>query len=184
MSVIRIASRYAKSLIDLANEKGKLDKVVEDIQYFQAVSKANGEFYRLLKSPIISTDKKKNVFNAIFAERFDDLTKAFLDIILRKGREFYLADIVNEFMQQYRELQNITQVKLTTATKLSEQAIQRIKSKLQEATAKNIEIQTATKPELIGGFVLEFDDKLYDSSIANQLERLRKTFSNNEIIKN
>ncbi len=37
MSSYRIASRYAKSLIDLASEQGKLDRVVEDMTFFAEV---------------------------------------------------------------------------------------------------------------------------------------------------
>jgi F-type H+-transporting ATPase subunit delta len=185
MSVIRIASRYAKSLIDLAKEKGNLDRAVEDIKYFQAVCKENGEFYRLLKSPIINGTKKASIFTAIFGERFDDMTKAFLDIVVRKGRESYLPEIADEFMEQYRQLNSITNVKLTTATKLSDGAVEGIKKKLaaSSATADNIEITTAINADLIGGFVIEFEDKLFDSSVAHQLEQLRKEFGKNEGIK-
>ncbi len=186
MSVIRIASRYAKSLIDLAQEQGKLDRIVEDIKYFQAVCKENGEFFRLLKSPIINGTKKANIFTAIFGERFDEMTKNFLDITVRKGRESNLPEIANEFMEQYRQLNKTTVVKLTTAAKLSEAAVEGIRKKLagSSATAANIEITTAVNPDLIGGFVIEFEDKLFDSSVAHQLEQLRKEFSKNENIRN
>lgn len=186
MSVIRIASRYAKSLIDLAQEKGNLERVLEDMQYFQAVSKENGEFYRLMKSPIIKGDKKGKIFKAIFSERFDPMSNAFLDIILRKGREFYLPEIADEFLEQYRKLNNITTVKLTTAVTLSGTAIASIKKKLEtsSATAANIEISTAVNPDLIGGFVIEFEDKLFDSSVAHKLDQLRKEFGKNDSIKN
>ncbi len=186
MSAIRIASRYAKSLIDLAQEKNALDRVVEDIKYFQAVTEENGEFYRLLKSPIISESKKGGIFNALFSDRFNELSNAFLDIILRKGRESYLPEIADEFMAQYRQLNSITNVKLTTAVPLSESAVAKIKTKLEAAssTNDNIEITTAVNPAIIGGFVLEFEDKLFDSSVVYQLEQLRKEFGNNENIKN
>jgi F-type H+-transporting ATPase subunit delta len=184
MSVIRIASRYAKSIIDLAQEKGKLDRVVEDIKYFQAVCKSNPDFYRLLKSPIVNGTKKANIFKAIFDSRFDEITKGFLDITVRKGRESYLPEIADEFMEQYRKLNSITTVKLTTAAKLSDTALAAIKKKLEasSATASNIEITTAINPDLIGGFVIEFEDKLFNSSIAYQLEQLRKEFSKNDKI--
>lgn len=186
MSVIRIASRYAKSLIDLAQEQGKLDRIVEDIKYFQAVCKENGEFFRLLKSPIINGTKKASIFTAIFGERFDEMTKNFLDITVRKGRESNLPEIANEFMEQYRQLNKTTIVKLTTAVKLSEAAVEGIRAKLagSSATAANIEITTAVNPDLIGGFVIEFEDKLFDSSVAHKLEQLRKEFAKNEGIRN
>ena len=58
MSAQRIASRYARSLIEVAQEKGKLERVLEDIKAFDALSKVR-DFYLLLKSPVIKADKKK-----------------------------------------------------------------------------------------------------------------------------
>ncbi|MCK6630716.1 MAG: F0F1 ATP synthase subunit delta, partial [Anaerolineae bacterium] len=52
MSVIRIATRYAKSLIDLAIEQGKLEEVFADINMLKAATK-NRDLYLLLKSPIV-----------------------------------------------------------------------------------------------------------------------------------
>jgi F-type H+-transporting ATPase subunit delta len=76
MSVIRIASRYAKSLIDLAVEQDKLERVLEDVKTFQkAVS--NREFYLLLKSPIINATKKQQIFKALFGDKFDENDQRF-----------------------------------------------------------------------------------------------------------
>jgi len=178
----RIASRYAKSLIDLAQEQGKLDRVLEDIKSFQSATK-NREFYNLLKSPIINSTKKSNIFKAIFGEQFDKLSSSFLDIVLKKGREQYLAEIADEFVNQYKEINSITTVTVTTAKPLSEAGLAKIKTKLEGSadTRNNIDIITKVNPDIIGGFILEFEDKLFDSSIAHQLAMLRKEFGKNEI---
>ena len=185
MSVIRIASRYAKSLIDLAKERGTLDRIVEDIEYFQAVCTENGEFYRLLKSPIISSSKKASIFKALFDDKFDQMSKGFLDIVVKKGRESYLPEIADEFMEQYRRMNNITVAKLTSAVKLSDDVLEKIKTKLaaSSATASKIELTTEIDPSLIGGFVIEFEDKLFDNSITHKLNKLQKEFGKNEGIR-
>ncbi len=180
----RIAARYAKSLIDLAQEQNKLDRVLEDIKTFQSATE-NREFYNLLKSPIINASKKGNIFKALFGERFDQLSSAFLDLVLRKGREQHLDEIADEFVNQYKELKSITTVTVTTAKPLSEAGLAKIRTKLESsaATNDNIEILTKVNPDIIGGFILEFEDKLFDSSIAHQLESLRKEFNKNEIVR-
>lgn len=184
MSVIRIATRYAKSLIDLAQEQNKLDRILEDIESFQEATN-NRDFYLLLKSPIINTDKKLEIFRILFDESFDELTMAFMDIILKKGREQQLPEIAAEFIAQYKEINHIQTVKLTTAQSLSEEVVERIKSKLEDSkvTDDHIEIVTAVDPELIGGFVLEFDNRLYDASVAHKLDQLKKDFSKNDFLK-
>ena len=185
MSVIRIASRYAKSLIDLAVEQDNLERIREDIGTFQEAVK-NRDLYLLLKSPIINAGKKQQVLDAIFGDRLDKTTNAFFRIILNKGRESVLPEIANAFVDQYKAIKHISTVKLTTATKLSDDTIERIKAQLTSsaATDSNIDLVTETNPDILGGFVIEFDDKLYDASVSHKLDQLRKEFSNNQYVKN
>jgi len=185
MSVIRIASRYAKSLIDLAVEQDKLERVLEDIKSFKKAVD-NRDFYLLLKSPIINATKKQQIFNELFEGSFDVMTSAFLKIILTKGREAYLPEIADEFINQYKEIKHISTVKLITAAPLGAETVSRIKQKLVASTATEAHVELITKvdPDILGGFVIEFDDKLYDSSVMHNLELLRKEFANNEYVKN
>lgn len=178
MSVARIASRYAKSLIDLANEQGKLERILEDIQSFQAVC-AVREFYLLLKSPIIHADKKRRIFAKLFESEFDELTMGFFNIILRKGREEFLPDMAGAFIDQYREIKQITMVSVTTATKLTDEQLSSVREAIARSgtTYPNIEITAKVDPEIVGGFIIEFDDKLYDASVSSQLAEIRRQFS-------
>lgn len=177
----RIASRYAKSLIDLAIEQGKLDKVVEDMTAFAAAAKIR-DFALLLKSPIVKGDKKAKVIQAIFGAKIDPLTTSFIDIILRKGREADLGEIAQECISQYREIKGISIVEITSAQSLSEETLQAIRQKLIQSkhTHNTVEFVTSVDPELIGGFIVSFDDKLYDASIRHQLDLLRKQFHTKE----
>lgn len=181
MSVTRIATRYAKSLLDLAQEQGKLERILEDIKAFQSATEQR-DFFLLLKSPIVNPTKKGTILKEIFGGKFDEMTMAFLNIVLRKGREGFLPDIVKEFQNQYKALKQISTVKLTTATPVTEASLEAIKKQLQGSsnTQVNIEIETAVNPDLIGGFVIEFDDKLYDASVAHKLNELKKGFSGNQ----
>jgi len=68
MSVQRIASRYAKSLIELANEQGQLEPVTEDMHSLKALME-NRDLYLLFKSPVVPTEKKKQIFNKLFKDQ-------------------------------------------------------------------------------------------------------------------
>lgn len=184
MSVARIATRYAKSLIDLSAERNQLDEVVKDITSFKKVVE-NRDFYLLLKSPIISIGKKSQIFKELFTGKFGELTSAFLEIILRKGREAYLPEIADSFMEQYKIRQKISSIKLTSAAPITEAEINEIKSKLvkSSATSDQIEIETLVDPSILGGFILEFDDKLYDASVKHKLESMKKEFESNSYVK-
>ena len=109
---------------------------------------------------------------------------AFFKIILYKNREEHLPEIADEFIRQYRQRKDISTITLTTATAVSDDTLASIKAKLVDSTAtgSNIEMQTKVDPEIMGGFVLEFEDKRYDASIAHKLEQLRKQFTKNEYV--
>jgi F-type H+-transporting ATPase subunit delta len=181
----RVSARYAKALIDLAVERNQLEKVYGDIQGFIEILK-NRDFANMLQSPIVKSDKKQSIFNAVFGETIDATTKAFFEIIIKKGREPELAGIATAFVEQYKAIKNIFSVTLTTATAVSDEMVATIKGKLEKsgAISGNIELQTKIDADIIGGFVLEYEDKLYDASVANQLHTLKKEFSKNAYIKN
>ena len=178
MSAQRIAARYAKSLVDLALDQDKLERVMEDVSHFQEATKVR-DLQLMLKSPIIHGSTKGRIFKALFAEHYDPLTMAFLDIIVRKGRESFLEDIAGAFVDQYRDIKQISAVKVTTAVPLDAARLEQIKEKIISSgvTYPNIDLETAVDPSIMGGFVLEFEDKLYDASVMRQLDELRKEFS-------
>ncbi len=182
MSVQRITSRYAKSLIDLAIDQNKLDRVFEDVKSFQAAAKVR-DFYVLLKSPVVHAAKKNDIIEKIFGSRFDILTLAFLRILVNKGREGYLPEIATEFIHQYKKLKHISTVKLVTATSVNDEVIGLIQAELEKspATDAKVEIAASVNPALIGGFTVEFEDKIYDASIASKLEKLRKDYASRNL---
>jgi len=181
MSSYRIASRYAKSLIDLAIEQGKLEKVLEDVTVFVNAVK-NKDLILLLKSPLVKPEKKGKIMDVLFKDKIDPLTHSFMQIIIRKGREAQLPEIAHEFINQYREIRGISIVDIVSAEPLSQETIESIRKKLidSQLAHDNIQFNTSVDKDLIGGFVISFEDKLYDASIKHQLEELKKQFSNKE----
>ena len=181
MSSYRIASRYAKSLIDLAIQQDKLESILGDVEAFAGICRQR-DMALLLKSPVIKPDKKGAVLKAIFHGKVDPLTYAFFEILLRKGREAYLPEIAEDFIRQYRDIKGITIVHITSAAPLPEATLEQIRRKLVDSklTHHEVRFETSVDPELIGGFVIAFEDKLYDASVRHQLDNLRKQFTGHE----
>ena len=179
----RLAARYAKSLIDLAIEKDQLEAVYNDMLFLQQAIRGSRELANLLKSPIISPDKKDKIMDAITAGKVSTITATFNKLLLNKGREAYLLEIVAAFIEQYKELKGIHTVKLTTAVPVTEDVKKAIMDKISaDKHLKNIELVTAIDESLIGGFVLEIGDELVDGSIAFDLKNIKKQFQNNDFI--
>lgn len=178
MSVQKIAGRYAKSLIDLAIDQNKMEKIKEDVATFRSATD-NRDFYLLMKSPIVNASKKQSIIKALFEGKIDPTTLAFLNIIISKGRESYLPEIADSFVDQYNQIQQLSKVKVTTAVPLDNDAMESIRKKIIASgyTSSNVEIESVIDPTIIGGFILEFGDRLYNDSVAYKLDELKKDFS-------
>ena len=178
-AVHRIAGRYAKSLIDLAQERGRLEEVTRDLQHFKS-SLANRDLQLLLASPIVNTTKKLAAMKALFGG-YDEITTAFLRIVTEKRREAALPAIADEYLERYRKQQGISKVRLTSATPYDPATVESIRAKLQAAglVTNRVEFEHRVDPELLGGFVVEVGDRLYDTSARAQLKNLRKAFTGN-----
>jgi F-type H+-transporting ATPase subunit delta len=180
----RLASRYAKSIIDLAVETGQLDVVFSDMQLLSEVCASNRDFVSFIKSPVINADKKEKIFHILFEGRISDLTDRFCKLLIKKGRERYLPEIADAGIRQFRGLRNIRRVKITTAAPMDEALRGDITRKIKsEIPDEHIELQTAVNEALIGGFVLETDNNLFDASVLRDLKDVKKQFMKNLYIR-
>jgi F-type H+-transporting ATPase subunit delta len=183
MSNARLAGRYAKSILNLATEKGQLEAVYADMKYIQAVCTASSEFVNLLRSPIIKADQKNSIIDAVTKDKVSALTNAFTVLLVKKGRESDLSEMATSFIEQYNALKGIHQVTLTTAVEVSDVLKKSIEDKVKaENKFATIELTTKSDEALIGGFVLEFDNNLLDASIARDLKDIKKQFLHNEFV--
>ena len=179
----RLAARYAKSLIGLATEQNQLEEVYRDMMLLQAVCKSNRDFVNLLRSPVVTPDKKESILQAATTGKVTELTAAFNRLLIKKGRESVLPEIVEAFIEQYKIQKHIHVVKLTTAIPVSEEVKQAIVDKVQSLTpSKTIELKTEVQEDIIGGFLLEVGDTLVDASISYDLNKIRSQFLNNDFI--
>ncbi len=179
----RLANRYAKSILDLSLEKGQLEKVYADMQWLKAVCTASRDFVNLLRSPIISKDKKQKIVSAVTKGHISELTAAFNALLISKNRESNLPEIIHAFISQYKEHMNIYTVHLTTAIPVSDAIKEQVIRQLQATTEmKHIELETEVNNGLIGGYVLQAGDKMIDNSIVHNLRSIARQFENNDFI--
>ena len=183
MSEFRVANRYAKSLIDLSKEQNSLDVVFNDMKTFLDVMSKSPELEKMFKSPLVHGDKKMSVMNLLFGKVFHKNTIAFFDIIIRKNREYHLKAIAKAFVEQYNLLNNVAIASVKTATAIDQQMLDEIKSFIEKQTGKKIEIKFQVDPDLIGGLVVQMDDKLFDASISGKLQKIKNDLLNSYISK-
>jgi len=177
MSIFTVASRYAKSLLDLAQEQGQLDAVKVDIEGVISVLRSNSELLAILKNPIIKGDKKRNILAAIFEKNINPIILSFFSILVNKGRAAILLDIAQEFVREYNEAKGIVNASVTSATALSEVNLAELQKIIADEIKAEVILNNIVDPSLIGGFVVRVSDRQIDASIAGKLNKLEKHFA-------
>jgi F-type H+-transporting ATPase subunit delta len=179
----RLAFRYAKSLLDLAIERNQLEPIYNDMLTLQRLIKSSKDLQIMLKSPVVTTERKIAVIDAVAKDSIGPVTASFMKLLVQKSREAELSEIITAFIRQYKDKKGIHTVKLTTATPVSEEVKNSIIAQVKKTSnLQQIELETVVNPNIIGGFVLQAGDKLVDASISYDLKQISKQFENNDFI--
>ncbi|WP_293788766.1 ATP synthase F1 subunit delta [uncultured Pedobacter sp.] len=178
MSEIKVAGRYAKSLLDLAIENNALQDAYNDMVLFEKVVDETPELEAILNNPIVPLDKKTGILNGIFADKVGKLTITFFKTVVNKGRSAILFATAKQFVQQYNQIKGIVTADVVSATVLSDQAKEQIVAIVKkELGANQVIVNEKVNEKLIGGFILKVGDKQFDASIASGLSKLKKEFA-------
>lgn len=170
----RVATRYAKSLIDLAQSQSVDGKVYEEMVAFGELASASADLRSLLSNPVVSAKDKLVVLNKVFADS-TDLTKRFVSMVVDRKRESELANVAKVYIQLYDESQGVVKVSVKSAIALDDKSLQDVKRYLKSLTKQDeLQIENTVDASVIGGMVIQFDDKLLDLSIAKELKEIRK----------
>ncbi|HEX5002134.1 MAG TPA: ATP synthase F1 subunit delta [Bacteroidia bacterium] len=183
MAEIKVARRYAKSLLSLGAEQGVTDALFNDIQLLLNTIKASRALAAMLKNPIIHSYKKDLVLKSLFGDRMNKVTLAFMGLITRKSREYYLEDIAIAFQNLYNASKGIHSAKVISAVQLDDQLRKRLNDIVINETGGTVQMNEVVDSNIIGGFILRWDDKQIDSSVTKKLSDLRKEFAGNVSVK-
>lgn len=173
----KTASRYAKALISLAQEGGKLEEVYSDIQTLSTTLTDSADLRSLVNNPVIKEEEKKKVFTALFGSQFNEASLNTIHLLIGNKRETLLEETANQFIALYKTSKNIVTAEVTSAMKLDEDQKSKVLSLLKHDG--EVEIVEKIDESLIGGFIVRVGDKQIDASISTKFKNLRKEISLN-----
>lgn len=174
MSEIRIASRYSKSLAHLATEANSLDAVYQDITTIRLALSESRELVSVLQSPIVNAEQKKNILSQVLKSQ-NPLTIQFALYLVDKKREMYLSGICDAFINHYHQLKGIAKAKVTSAFSLNAATIESVKKYLSSTFSKDeILVENVIDKSVIGGMVIQFEDRLLDMSVRKEIQEIKK----------
>lgn len=179
MNGSKVAYRYAKSLLEVAQEQNILDKVYNDMLLVSKTLDENKEFSDYITSPVVKTTDKIEVGNKIFADKIEQLSLNFLSMIGENGRENVFQKIVKRFVHLYDELKGIEIATVISAVELDEKLSSRIQKHVANISGKNVDLKYVIDESIIGGYILKIGDYQYDASVLHNVEKLHREFKEN-----
>lgn len=174
----RHSRRYARSIVDLATEQGKLDQTYEDAGVIIDAIDESRDLRSLLDSPIVKSDRKRQILKALFEGKVGDVFMKFIDLIVSKGREDDLRGICDEVQNLYRQKFGILNAQVTTAVELEDEMREKVRN-LVAQLGDRVELTEKVDPDILGGIVIRVGDRQIDASISRQLADLKREFSKN-----
>lgn len=113
----------------------------------------------------------------IFENKVNNLILSFFSLLILRGREMFIPNIVKVFLSKYNDYCNIKNAKIVTTFSLSKGLRNDFKNLIKKKTLCNkVNLIESIDNSLIGGYILSFDDKKIDESIKNKLNLLKLSF--------
>ena len=184
MRNVIVASRYAKSLLNLAVEKGVEGTIYTDMKLVAETCGESRDLDLLLKSPIVKSHKKIEILGEIFKGKLNELSQNFINIIISNKREGFLYEIALEYQDQYKAKNAIVTATVTTAEGLDADMKSAVLNLIKGGANSEVELIERTDEDLIGGLILRIGDKQYDGSLQRCLNDLKQEFNNTTHIAN
>lgn len=175
-----IPHRYALALYKFAGESNSSRAVYAEMKNVIEAFRSNAQLEKVLSNPFVeSADKRKLLLSAAGKTPGDDYRR-FVSLILDHNREEFAYLMALAYCEIYRKENRISQVRITTAAKLPDHEIDKLKKVVESAYSnRTFEYDYEIDPDIIGGFVIDVDSTRMDASISSELEQLRQNLSSN-----
>ena len=172
MDIGVISVRYARALL-----KSATDAKIEQQVYaeMQQIAKSYIEVPQLrstIDNPMLSKDKKQALLLTAAGRKPSDLMKVFIGLVLKEDRESVMQFIANSYVTLYRQQKNVIRGRLITAAAVSPETEQKMRQMVESKTNGTVEFESQVNPDIIGGFILEYDTYRMDASVKTKLNNI------------
>jgi len=168
-----IASVYARSLFEVAQERDKLDVVREQLGQFADALDAERELATFFFSPYFSTAEKIEALGKALIDA-DETIVNFLELLIEKHRMPTVFRVRRAYDRLWEEEHKLLPVQITSAVELDPAMVERIGREVGEQTGRKVELKATVDPDMLGGIILRVGNSILDASIRTRLENLRK----------
>ena len=175
MDIGVISVRYARALLKSATDAKIEDDVYKEMQTMAKTYSEVPQLRQTIDNPMLSKDTKQQLLLTAVGEKPCELTKAFISLVLKEDRENVMQFIANSYVTLYRQQKNVIRGRLITAAAVSPATEQKMRQMVESKTNGTVEFETEVNPDIIGGFILEYDTYRMDASVKSKLNSILNT---------
>ena len=168
-----IAEVYARSLFEVAQDSGDLDRVHAELGALAAALSEDRQLQMYFFSPYFSSQEKKEGISKLVEDADENLVR-FLELLAERHRMAVLFRIRRDFDERWKKENQLLPVSVTSAVELDEELVKGIGERIEEQTGQRVELSSTVDPDVLGGLVLRVGNMVLDASIRSRLDQLRK----------
>jgi F-type H+-transporting ATPase subunit delta len=176
-----LAVTYARALVELAREAGRLEEVIEEMRFLGRLLAEDRDLRTFIESPGISVEDKRGVIERALRGKLDDLVLDFLGVLLGKKRQLLLREVFAACEVLYDEVMGRVRVEAVTAVPLDPGLRDELTALLGTKLGKTVILENVVRPEVIGGLVIRYGDRVADDSVQAAIERIGRRLEDTKI---
>ncbi len=168
------AVAYARTLLELANERQQAEAVARELGQLQEIVEGNPAFRTILSDPAIRTADRTALLEKVFSGNVSPLMWNFLRVLNGRGALKLLGEIADAYEDLLNDQMGRIEVDVTVARKLSGEELEQVRQRVSKALKKEAVVHQYVDESIIGGLVLRVGDQLIDASVRHQLQAMRQ----------
>lgn len=171
-----LAERYARALLDLGLEEKSLDRFQEEIGRVVEVLKLEPRLLSLLSFRQMERSKREQILKDLMLKLYlSPFVQNFLKLLFAKGRIELFPQVAESFEELVRQIDRVVVANVQVASSEAVASLKgELKKALEEVTGRKVDCRVEENPTLIGGMKVQVGDKIYDASIAGELNRIQE----------
>jgi F-type H+-transporting ATPase subunit delta len=169
-----MAGRYATALFELALESNAIDQVQADLKAFETLVASSPDLARLLRSPVFSADEQEKALDAVLDKAaISGIARNFLRVVAANRRLFAVGEIIRGFHAYVAKHKGEVTAQVTVAEPLNDARMAEIQDALKAVTGKDVHVDVAVDPALIGGLIVKLGSRMVDASLRTKLNSIK-----------
>ena len=175
MDIGVISTRYARALLKSATDAKLEEQVYQEMMTLAKSYMDVPELRQTIDNPMLDKDKKQTLLETAAGGATSELMRTFIALVLKEDRENMVQFMAYSYVTLYRKQKNVIRGKLTTAARVSPEIEQKMRQMVESMTQGTVEFETEVNPDIIGGFILEYDTFRMDASVKSKLNNILNT---------